>query len=345
MKSIAYFYWGNYLDNGRSTLLVSGLANHLRVDFFPLTFKSVIRFLRSKSNFSFIFLDNRKAALVGVLLYPWIFNKVIILDVRELYTLRESKSFTNFFGTCIEGLMIRLATAVIVANEWRKVETIKYWRIKCPVFVYENIRFLPKNSQVLKPNFLEVNSGIKDRLEDNCRINFIMTSGFSLERNNDKLLLAFLKKRDVANLFFIGSNTKKDKIYFEKFKRDNEAENIFHLDPVNISELRGVLNFMQIGLVIYSKNNLNNKFCASGKAFEFMEAGLPILTSTNTPLLYLTEKFNAGISTDNFEYGIEETIRNLSGFKKNLEAVDFNKLILEYRNNFFHNLFEFINNS
>ena len=344
MTSIAYFCSGNYLNNGRSTLLFSGLSDHFKVEAFSLNLKDILRFFKHRNSFTVIFLDNRKATLTGFLMYPWISNKIIIQDVRELYTLKEAKSIINFIGTCFEGIMMRLANIVIVANKWRRTETAKIWGVKCPILVYENIRFLPNNSKNLKSVAFESHSFLRNLLKDDHRTNFVLTSGFSLERDNDRLLEVFSKRQDTTNLFFIGPNTKDDMLFFEKFIRDNEVSNIYHLDPVNIIELRGLLKYMQIGLVIYSKKNLNNRYCASGKAFEFMEAGLPILTSDNIPLLYITRKYNAGITTNNLLHGIDEVIERIAEFRENLNTIDYQNLVFNYKKTFFSEIAEFINN-
>ena len=57
----------------------------------------------------------------------------------------------------------------------------------------------------------------------------------------------------------------------------------------------------QVGMVTYHQHDLNNKYCASGKIYEFLFEGKPVVTSTNPPLADFCGKYGIGIAEDNYE--------------------------------------------
>ena len=67
--------------------------------------------------------------------------------------------------------------------------------------------------------------------------------------------------------------------------------------------------------------NLNTKYCASGKIYEYLYEGLPILAYKNIPLKRFIEKYKIGVSGDNFNELINELESNYDKYKKNIERV------------------------
>ena len=62
-------------------------------------------------------------------------------------------------------------------------------------------------------------------------------------------------------------------------------------------------------MVTYHQRDLNNRYCASGKIFEFLFEGKPVVTSTNPPLKDFCEKYKVGQASDDYE----QAVRILAG--------------------------------
>lgn len=89
-------------------------------------------------------------------------------------------------------------------------------------------------------------------------------------------------------------------------------ETIRHLGLTNVKilprmdqdHLKYFIENSQVGMVTYHQHDLNNKYCASGKIYEFLFEGKPVVTSTNPPLADFCGKYGIGIAEDNYEQAI-----------------------------------------
>ena len=75
----------------------------------------------------------------------------------------------------------------------------------------------------------------------------------------------------------------------------------------------------QASVVLFDKNSINTKFCASGKCYESLFVKTPILASENPPLKRLCEQEGIGVSNDNFYEGIKTLENNYDYYVKNVE--------------------------
>jgi len=63
---------------------------------------------------------------------------------------------------------------------------------------------------------------------------------------------------------------------------------------------------------------MNNKFCASGKIYEFVFEGLPVITTENLPLVDLVKRHHIGVSSDNYYNGIITIYKDYLYYKENV---------------------------
>ena len=75
---------------------------------------------------------------------------------------------------------------------------------------------------------------------------------------------------------------------------------------------------MDAGYVGYDIINLNTKYCASGKIYEYLYEGLPILAYKNIPLKCFVEENKIGLSGDNFKELIKNLQNNYENYKENI---------------------------
>ncbi|MDY3110350.1 MAG: glycosyltransferase, partial [Lachnospiraceae bacterium] len=154
--------------------------------------------------------------------------------------------------------------------------------------------------------------------EDEIRI--LSTSGCIVSRTSDVLVQNIDRVEKKCRLILVGENTGKDRELIDKIIAEKGMKNVSILGKVNQDELKYLINNCHIGIVNYNQNDFNNKFCASGKLYEFIYEGIPVVTTTNPPLKNLCDKYNIGVSDDLYADGINKVMSNYDFYKDNATA-------------------------
>jgi len=117
-------------------------------------------------------------------------------------------------------------------------------------------------------------------------------------------------------VFLVGSSGKEDEEIIRNIIKEQHAEDkVVILRQMNQTELKYLISRSHIGVVNYNQKDLNNKFCASGKIYEFLYEGLPVITTTNPPLKRMCDDFGVGESDDDYYNGINKIIAGYSKYK------------------------------
>ena len=121
-----------------------------------------------------------------------------------------------------------------------------------------------------------------------------------MSRTTGKLLEAMKELGGEYELLLVGENDEEDEILAGATIRELGLTNVKILPRMDQDHLKYFIENCQIGFVAYHQRDLNNKYCASGKIFEFLYEGKPVLASTNPPLKELCEKYGIGIASDDY---------------------------------------------
>ena len=265
------------------------------------------------SNIDVIVLDNRKAIIPGRIIKAIKRINKIILDCRELYFINEVDKISSKIGCLLEKPCIKNADIVISANmERAEVMKEKYGLKETPI-VFENIRAL---SYSTKFDASRMEEKYKD-LFNQEEIRIVATAGCNVDRMNDILVQNINRVTKKCRLFLIGGNEKKDEECIEQIIRDNQLDNVHIMGKMNQDELKYFINQCHIGIVNYNQKDFNNKYCASGKIFEFLFEGVPVVTTTNPPLVRLCMEYGVGESDDSFANAINTVSENYTKYKNN----------------------------
>ena len=261
-----------------------------------------------------LFLDNRKSIIPGLKLKKIYKSSRIILDCRELYLSKYVKHLAGKIGCIFEKRGIKKADLVICANQERADFMQEYYKLKNKPFVYENLRTLEysshENEILSKEKFEKYNVPNEIRL--------ISTAGCDISRLTDSLVSCLPKIGFKCRLFLVGGGNDKDKKQIERICESNNISNVEIMGMLNQNDLKTLIGYCHIGIVSYHQNDLNNKFCASGKIYEFLYEGLPVVTTTNPPLVNFCKKHKIGESDDCFVNAIEMVAANYSFYKENV---------------------------
>ena len=185
----------------------------------------------------------------------------IIQDVRELYFIKDLKKSAKIFAYFENKLMHR-SDIILCANEERASIMTEKFSLSCKPIVFENIRFLTGTYDEEKMR-KKYDGAFK------YQYNLISTSGLFMERNTDQLIKAMGSLDTRFGLFIVGTSSTKDVETMNEICSEYGIKNVHLIDKVPMNELLYIIRQCQIGIVHYHQNDLNNKYCASGKVYEF----------------------------------------------------------------------------
>lgn len=276
--------------------------------------KQAFKYGRTHRNIDVLVLDDKKAIIPGYLIKFWAKPKIIIQDCRELSIRREAISLSSWIGCVLERITIRRADIVICANDVRASIMLDYYKLKELPISYENLRRLSYSENVrieaLEKEFLKYNNNEEYRI--------LSSSGCSILRTDDILVKNINKVSKPCRLFLVGKSNPEDRSKIEDIIKKLGLSNVVILDKLDEDHLKFLIGKCHVGIVNYSRIDTNSVYCASGKVYEFLYEGLPIVTTTNPPLQEMCEKYNIGVSDDSYYEGINKVLSNYQYYKNNV---------------------------
>lgn len=291
-----------------------------------------IKYIRKISPDIIILHDNYTAIILKWLLS--IKNRpLIIYDSSELYIDLEIKKVRDYkvkFLQYFENKYLKYADIVIAANIERARIMKEYFGLKDMPLVFDNVHRI-------SDSFNKIECAKKyDRLFNEKKFTAIYAGGINKGRMTYELADAVGKLGDKYSLIIIGNATENEKEYFRKFIEENNYSNISYLGFIPRNEFRYLLSRSKVSISAFSQDTINHKYCASGKVYESLFEGLPILTTENPPLKRLCEEHGVGVSTNNFIKGLqllkdnyEEYSNNVRNYSSNINYNDRIKQLTE----------------
>ena len=252
-----------------------------------------------------IFIDNRKGILPGYLAKKLAGADYVVQDCRELYDMKSAAGIPGKIGCVMERIFTKRADVVIAANAYRARIMVKMFNLKKEPLNYENIRRLEYTSEEKRR-----------QVEAECREFFaepkfriVSTAGCDMTRTTGKMLEAMKGLGSGYELLLIGESEEEDELIVRETIRRLGLTNVKILPRMDQDHLKYFIRNSQAGMVTYHQRDLNNRDCASGKIFEFLFEGKPVVTSTNPPLKDFCEKYKVGQASDDYE----QAVRMLAG--------------------------------
>jgi len=124
--------------------------------------------------------------------------------------------------------------------------------------------------------------------------------------------------------------------YIEKVRIAGKDNLCLSLDPVLFSELHTIFNSAQIGLVIYDVDNQDENFssigAASGKLYQYIKYGLPIIASRLEGLEKIVKEYDMGIIVNSpveIPAAIDQIISNYQYYSDNAKMAFEKKLNID----------------
>ena len=260
----------------------SRLINHI---FFH--FKFIIQALKIRP--SVIYVHDYYLSALGVIAGYFCGSK-IVYDAHELIIdskFKESKR--NWFYAQLEKKTIQMYDLVISANDERAMQLINFYDLKEELVI--SVKNIPGTSihKNIK-NFKELKQSYPFICESK---KYIIYQGVVIPARKLDQILQPLSKLNKYDILIIGDGPKK---YYDNLMSKYEMKtNIHFVGKVNLKTLYSFINISFCGIISYSMQNLNNKYCAPNKLYEYAQFNLKMLTTNQVLFNETFQKFPFGM--------------------------------------------------
>ena len=265
-----------------------------------------------------------------------IFSIPIIYDSHELIIPTKGLSMTirERVYFLLEKLVINKLDLVICANEERSDLMMKYYRLKILPISVKNISIPTYNILNKKNTLIKYPKLRKNNIDDK---HIIYMGDISFLRGIDVLIDAVLNLPQNFKLILVGVGPDFNEI-LNKYKIF--PDKIRLIGSVTHDEVQDVVSTADIGVVVYSNKGLNNVYCSPNKIYEYTQAGLVVLTTSQPSLLNIINKYKIGAvfgCNDNTSLSeisdiISDISNNITYYQKNIPIfLDSNNYMIEQK--------------
>ena len=259
------------------------------------------------NNIDILLCDNRQAIIPSFLIKYFFQPRYSIQDVRELYLIEEVKSYRRKLVCYLEQLFMYKNDIIIAANKYRADVMKKKFGLRTLPLVFENIRFLNYNEE----NSYKIAESKYSKLFKKDAFKIISTSGCSFDRTNDLLVKAIAVLPFDIQLFLVGNSSEQELLEMNNLIKEYGVDNKVIVLPMIIEDdLKYIISKCDVGVVNYSQEDTNNRYCASGKIYEFIFEEKPVVCTNNPPLVDICKTYEVGVADNNYEKSISEIIKN-----------------------------------
>ena len=273
---------------------------------------------------------------------------IVIQDQSELYMVNEKtdlstlKNKVEYLLRFVEKKNTKKVDIVIAANKERAAIMKEYFELKETPLVFDNMHKIETdyNEEDCRKKFGDLFS--------NNRFTAIYAGGVFEDRLTYKMALQFGKLENECQLIIVGASEIGGKDKINKLIRDNNISNVHYLGFVSREELKYLMEKSDISISAFAMDIANNINCASGKVYEGLFLGKPLLAGINPSLKSLCEENQIGISTLEFGEGCKMLKQNYSFYQNNvyrfIEKLDYYHRVERLKNDIDRRLAERITN-
>lgn len=256
----------------------------------------------------------------------------IVYDQSELEIDRKVKSFkTAFLKMCdwFTKKDIKQIDLFISANKERGEISKKFYNFKCNTIIFNNMHKIQETD--IGYEFAEKYQDIfsKEKLV------IIHGGGIAHDRGTFKLIEA-VKNNNNLYLIIAGAAWNNLQKYNDMIKNEG-ITNVKYVGFVQRREWAYILKNAGASVVYYDPDiSLNFKFCESGKGYESLFLGVPLICSANPPLISLCKEYRCGVCNNDMLEAINELCQYYEYYKQHAmlfaEKVNYENRIIDLSN-------------
>ena len=193
-----------------------------------------------------------------------------------------------------ENVVICKADCIITHDKWHKQFLVDNYKLPHDkIFLLPNASFTPEFT--FKSNFLQ------ERLKLSNKIIVLHSGGFGRWFKCKELADSAINWSDHVKLIFHMSHRLDGDLYFENIYTHHSDNVCFSLDPVLTHELDMLVASADIGIALYSVDELEYRATliglAAGKIGNYLKCGVPVIATRLQSLSYI-EEYGCGILVD-----------------------------------------------
>ena len=252
------------------------------------------------------------SALLLKLLIKRKFCHLIIYDAHELYIPEKGKPLSrraNFFYR-IEKSIVNKVNLLICANKQRGVIMKEHYNLLTSPVIIRNISILSIKKDDATNRLLDSLAPFFSKEGKTIVYAGVVTKNRQVHRLFEAVERQFPKYK----LLVVGDG---DALPLLKERAAASTITTHFTGKIPYSSLGTVLSKCDLGYIFYATNNINNKYCASNKIFEYASIGLPIIANDNPTIKEDLNKYQIGICSDNIEDCLEQMSGKEELFKQN----------------------------
>lgn len=299
-------------NDAKFKFIVTGNGKRKYFQFIFTSIKSIV-----KENPDVIILHDNYTSIIIPFLLIFKKNTKLIYDSSELYIEKRLIKSVKLIGAAVlklfEKKYMKFADIVIAANVERAEIMKSYFGLSELPVIFDNIHKIEDdyNLELCEEKFGNL------FLED--KFNIIYAGGVSRQRLTFELAEAVGTLGNEYSLVVVGSASRIDREEFSRMLCKSGIKNVTYIGFIQRDELRYMLKKASISVSIFAQDTFNNVYCASGKLFESLFEGTPVLTSENPPLKRVCNDYGIGISTNDFKQGIIHLRSNYDYYHQNVK--------------------------
>lgn len=238
----------------------------------------------------------------------------VIYDSSELYIdykpkCRMPKTIVAWQLVKLEKKYLKKADMVIAANEERSRIMKEAYNLEKMPYIFENIHRIDDTIDIEKCERL-----YGDLFKNPEDFVIVYAGGIAEDRKTYELVKAAGKLDAKFKLVVAGVAQEADRMKFEQLADEIGKERIRYIGFVDRSTLKYLFQRAKASVSAFKRDCINNTYCASGKVFESLFEGTPIIATENPPLKRLCEAEGIGVCNDNFEAALVELERNYKDY-------------------------------
>ena len=239
----------------------------------------------------------------------------LIYDAHELWTeMSNRKYLSKIFFNKIEKYIAKKTDLIITVSNSIAKEMCERYNLNNEILLLKNI----PDSDLDKDINYSTHKPTK----------VLYQGGYIKNRGLQELILAAQYLDKNIKIILRGYGNLEDKLK-EMVNIYNVNDKVSFKEPVSPQNLIKYASKADIGLILYKNNSLNNKYCLPNKLFEYMHAGLAIISNNLVEIKNLVEKNKVGLILNNLEpENIAYTINNLAKNKNKLVKYKKNSILI-----------------